>query len=511
MEQSAGFEQRALSLRSARVFVHKWQARFGTIELQRLRDSCASDELLGKAGFVGDDALRATTFPIGSLRCKAGFGGDDDPHDGTRPVGTGMCKAGFCQKTVHLAQFSAVARARLVLLVTLFLELLAAVAIARLVSLVTMTAALTTTTAATTAAATTVAVRTTAATTAAVTTTAATLVTIILELLTAVASARLVLLVTVFFEFLTARSRLALTCARWVLFGETTVCSVTCSGPVLAPQLFTLSTNVHRTFNEPIPYQHRSLCIYKYTYENFYCDGLVGWVACFCVCAAVTGGCVFGCHPGGGASLVFSCNRRLVSARETGQTVGESQDENSRESEEHSDAESKGKGETHGDSRCRWSEATALNGAELLLPLVVSFVALAVSSNHCAQTCALRERDGGAFAAACFSRQASVDQLGLFARPGAQDHTPAHAHRQWRTRSPTHGHLLTTCARSASTQEILRVRVLCCARAFVCLCVSLGVSTYKYTSHLHGAHPTSALVTDSPTYSHRHGHRSRHG
>ena len=174
----------------------------------------------------------------------------------------------------------------------------------------------------------------------------------------------------------------------------------------------------------------------------------------------------------------------MVSAEEPGQTVGESQDENSRESEEHSDAESKGKGKNPGDSRCRWSEATALNGAELLLPLVVSFVALAVSSNHCAQTCALRERDGRVFAAACFSRQASVDQLGLFARPGAQDHTPAHAHRQWRTRSPTHGHLLTTCARSASTQECIRVRVWCCARAFVCLYVSLGVGQLTSTLHI---------------------------
>ena len=59
-----------------------------------------------------------------------------------------------------------------------------------------------------------------------------------------------------------------------------------------------------------------------------------------------------------------------LSAEEPGKTVGESRDENSRESEEHSDAESKGKGETHGDSRCRWSEATALDGADLLAAAV---------------------------------------------------------------------------------------------------------------------------------------------
>ena len=55
VEQSADPEQLALSLRSVREFVHKLQARLGSIEgieekLQRLQDSSGQ----WKAGFIGD-------------------------------------------------------------------------------------------------------------------------------------------------------------------------------------------------------------------------------------------------------------------------------------------------------------------------------------------------------------------------------------------------------------------------------------------------------------------------
>ena len=75
VERSTSFEQRALSLRSAQVFVHELQARFGTIEwveeeLQRLQQLNCWPAEFARQGLLATMPVESTAHSLSPYHTK---------------------------------------------------------------------------------------------------------------------------------------------------------------------------------------------------------------------------------------------------------------------------------------------------------------------------------------------------------------------------------------------------------------------------------------------------------